>query len=104
MVRDRGTRGIPALPGVNISPLAAGTWGQVGSGAAAGGGRTGGQTVRWGLREAFAGGQRVMETGGEAAAGVQDRRLLGDLLEKGFSPAWGEDTTVVGKGRAPVSP
>lgn len=30
-----------------------------------------------------------METGGEAAAGVQDRRLLGDLLEKGFSPGWG---------------
>lgn len=31
-----------------------------------------------------------METGGEAAAGVQDRGLLGDLLEKAFSP--GGDT------------
>lgn len=31
-----------------------------------------------------------METRGEAAAGVQDRRLLGDLLEKGFSPAGGD--------------
>lgn len=31
-----------------------------------------------------------METRGEAAAGVQDRRLLGDLLEERFSPAVGD--------------
>ena len=43
-----------------------------------------------------------METGGEAAAGVQDRRLLGDLLEKGFSPGEGEKGG--GKGRALASP
>ena len=79
-----------------------GTWGQVGSRAAARRGGTGGQAVRGGLREALAGGQRVMETGGEAAAGVQDRRLLGDLLEKGFSPGEGEKGG--GKGRALASP
>lgn len=74
-----------------------GTWGQVGSGAAAGCRRTRGQAVRGGLREALAGGERVMETGGEAAAGVEDRRLLGDLLEKGFSPGGVGGTKVAGK-------
>lgn len=80
-----------------------GTWGQVGSGAAAGCRGTRGQAVRGGLREALAGGERVMETGGEAAAGVEDRRLLGDLLEKGFSPGGGRGDKGSRKGIASAS-
>lgn len=85
-----------------------GTWGQIRSGAAAGRCGTRGQAVCGGLREALAGGQRVVEAGGEAAAGVQHRRLLGDLLEKGFPP-WKEAHGEVGhkRGRekeAPLGP
>lgn len=85
-----------------------GTWGQIRSGAAAGRRGTRGQAVCGGLREALAGGQRVVEAGGEAAAGVQHRRLLGDLLEKGFPP-WKEAHGEVGhkrggKKEAPLGP
>lgn len=85
-----------------------GTWGQIRSGAAARRRGTRGQAVCGGLREALAGGQRVVEARGEAAAGVQHRRLLGDLLEKGFPP-WKEAHGEVGhkRGRekeAPLGP
>lgn len=48
------------------------TWGQVWSRAAAGRRGTRGQAVRRGLWETLARRQRVVEAGGEAAAGVQD--------------------------------